>query len=142
MQNSMVKFTFSVFDGKYCFWVNFVPKLKIVCLKWNLVPNIAEFKGDFHFFVWGWKYPFLGKLGPKNQNCQFKLKCGTQNIFKYTEFNSHIHFFCFWPVIPFLGKLSYLYLIEYAEFNGRVHFFYFRQEIPFLSKFGPKNQNC
>ena len=29
-------------------------------------------------FVLDWKYiPFLGKLGPKNQNCQFKLKFGT-----------------------------------------------------------------
>ena len=23
--------------------------------------------------------PFLGQLGPKNQNFQFKLKCGTKN---------------------------------------------------------------
>ena len=32
MQNSMVMFTFSVFDWKYPFWVNSVQKIKIVSL--------------------------------------------------------------------------------------------------------------
>ena len=34
------------------------------------------------FSVLDWKYPipFLGKFGPKNQNCQFKLKFGTKTI--------------------------------------------------------------
>ena len=27
--------------------------------------------------VFDWKYPFLGKFGPKTQNCQFKLKFNT-----------------------------------------------------------------
>ena len=31
------------------------------------------------FCVFDWKYiPFLGKFGPKNQKCQFKLKFGTR----------------------------------------------------------------
>ena len=35
-----------------------------------------------HLFIYlfiylDWKYSFLGKLGPKNQTCQFKLKFGT-----------------------------------------------------------------
>ena len=53
---------------------------------------------------------FLGKFGPKKQNCLSKLKFVTQT-------NS-----------------------EYTEFNGDVHFFYVSPEIPFLGKFGPKNQ--
>ena len=32
----------------------------------------------FTFAVLHWKYPFWGKFGPKNQNCQFKLKFGTK----------------------------------------------------------------
>ena len=28
----------------------------------------------FIFSVLNWKYIFWGKFGPKNQNCQFKLK--------------------------------------------------------------------
>ena len=34
----------------------------------------------FHFFIcFRPDIPFLGKFGPKNQNCQFKLKFGTYN---------------------------------------------------------------
>ena len=38
MQDSMVMFTFSVFDQKYPVWVNLVQKIKIVSLSRNLVP--------------------------------------------------------------------------------------------------------
>ena len=40
MQNSMVMFNFSFLDGKYTFWANLVPKLKIAYLKSNLVPRL------------------------------------------------------------------------------------------------------
>ena len=35
----------------------------------------AESIGKFNFSVFNWKYLLLGKLSPKNQNCQLKLKC-------------------------------------------------------------------
>ena len=35
----------------------------------------------FAFSVLAQKNPFWGKLGPKNQHCQFKLKRGTCNHF-------------------------------------------------------------
>ena len=54
----------------------------------------------------------MGKFGPKSQNCQFKLKFGTQS-------NSN-------------DKNSMVMLT----------FFCFRPEIPFLDEFGLKNQNC
>ena len=38
MQDSMVMFTFSVFDQKYPVWVNLVQKIKIVSLSRNLLP--------------------------------------------------------------------------------------------------------
>ena len=60
----------------------------------------------------------MGKFGSKNQNCQFKLKFGTQ--INLNMQNSMVH----------------------AEFNGAVDFFSFGPETPFLGKFGPKNQNC
>ena len=37
----------------------------------------AEFSGYVHFFRFRPQIPFLGKFGPKNQNCQFILKFGT-----------------------------------------------------------------
>ena len=36
-----------------------------------------ELNGVVHFFCFRPETPFLGKFGPKNQNCQFKLKFGT-----------------------------------------------------------------
>ena len=32
LQNSILMFTFSVFDRKYSFWANFIPKFKIISL--------------------------------------------------------------------------------------------------------------
>ena len=40
MQNSMVIFTFSVFDRKYSFWANLVQKVKIISLSWNLLSRL------------------------------------------------------------------------------------------------------
>ena len=40
MHNSMAMLTFCVFDQKYPFGTNLVQKLKIVCLRWSLVPTI------------------------------------------------------------------------------------------------------
>ena len=34
-----------------------------------------------NFSIFDWKYSFFCKLGPKNQNCQFKVKFGTQTNF-------------------------------------------------------------
>ena len=52
--------------------------------------------------VLDWKsLPFLGKFGPKNCSCQFKLKIGTWRIInnriknKYEEFSSNVHYFVF-----------------------------------------------
>ena len=78
-QNSMVLFTFSVFNRKYPFWVSLVQKLKIVSFSWNLVPGlirICKIQWWYSFFFRP-EIPFLGKFGPKNQNCQFKLKSDT-----------------------------------------------------------------
>ena len=72
MQNSMVMFTFFIYNRKYPFCVNLILKIKIVSLNWKLVPN-----GGVHLFCYRKKIPCLGKFGPKNENCWFKMKFGT-----------------------------------------------------------------
>ena len=42
MHDSVVQFTFSVFARKYPFSANFVWKIKIVILSWNLVPRLIR----------------------------------------------------------------------------------------------------
>ena len=80
MQNPIMMVTFSTFEWKYSFWVNLVSKFKVVCLKSNLVLTLIRICG----IQWRCSvFPFLTrntnliKFGPRNQNCQFKLKFST-----------------------------------------------------------------
>ena len=80
MQNPIMMATFSTFEWKYSFWVNLVSKFKVVCLKSNLVLTLIRICG----IQWRCSvFPFLTrntnliKFGPRNQNCQFKLKFST-----------------------------------------------------------------
>ena len=76
------KCNFSVLDRTYPFWTNSVLKIKIVSLSWNLVTRLfeyVEFSSDVHFFCFRLEIPFLGKVGQKTQNWQFKLKFFTWN---------------------------------------------------------------
>ena len=50
--------------------------------------------------------PFLGKCGPKNQNCHFKLKFCTYTNSNMQSSMVMFIFFCFWSEIPFWGKFS------------------------------------
>ena len=81
IQNSMVMFPFSVFDGKYPFWEKMVQKIKIVSLSLNLVPRLIwiyrKLSGDVHFFRFRPEIPFLGKFDPKIQITLFKMKFST-----------------------------------------------------------------
>ena len=73
----MQKCDFSVSKQKYPFWENLVQNIKIVTLRCNLVFALVwiwRINGDVQVFCLWLEIPFLGKLGPKNQNCQFKLK--------------------------------------------------------------------
>ena len=40
---------------------------------------MAEFNSGVHFFRFRSKLPFLGKFGPKDLNCHFKVKLHTYN---------------------------------------------------------------
>ena len=76
----MHKCDFSVFNWEVSFWGNLVKKIKIVSLSWNLVPaliRIYRIQWWYAYFLRFWlELPLFSKLGPKNQNCQFKLKFG------------------------------------------------------------------
>ena len=79
MENSMLMSTSFFFYQKYSFGANLVPKLKLIVYGeiWCLVYfEYVEFTGDvyFIFFYFQLKRLFLGKSGPKNQNCKFNLK--------------------------------------------------------------------
>ena len=42
MQNSMMLFSFLIFERKYPFWRNLVQKVKIISWSWNLVPALIQ----------------------------------------------------------------------------------------------------
>ena len=72
MHNSVVLFIFSVFDWKYPFMANFILEVEV----WYLEFQICRIHKSFTFFRFWPDILFLGKIGPRNQNCQFKLKFG------------------------------------------------------------------
>ena len=45
----------------------------------------TKFNGGIHFFYFRIQIHFFGEFGPKNQNCEFKIKLRTQ-----TNSNMHI----------------------------------------------------
>ena len=73
MQNSIVVFTFLVFDQKCPFLPNLVLKGKIISLSWNLVPTIIRIPVQisvvmFTFFCFRSEMHFFGKIWSKMSN--------------------------------------------------------------------------
>ena len=67
----------SYLNRKFPFWANLVQKVKTVWIKWNLVPEYAEFDSDVYIFFFGPKVPSLDKFVIKNENCVlFTIECG------------------------------------------------------------------
>ena len=87
---------YSVRDQKYPSWENLVQIVNIYCL----------------FCFWS-EMPFLGKFGPKCQNCQFKAKFASLiriwNKSNLNVQNSKVVFtdFVFGRKCPFLGKFGW-----------------------------------
>ena len=68
IQNSMMLFTFSVFDRKCPFGANLVQIVNIVSLRWNLIPRlmrICRIEWWLTFFVFHLKCPFCANLVQK-----------------------------------------------------------------------------
>ena len=59
MGNSMVMVTFSILDRKYPFRTNFVQKIKIVSLNWNLLLRIIRI---WRIQWWCWFFCFLPEV--------------------------------------------------------------------------------
>ena len=105
MQNSMVMFTFSVYDQKYPSWAILVQKVRIISWSWNLVPRLIRICLFCWLFCFHFEIPFFGKFGPKNQNYQFKKKFDAYtNSNTCANFNGDVRFFCFWSCALF-GKI-------------------------------------
>ena len=98
MQNSIRMFTVLGFGPKYLFWAYLMQKFKFVCsgkFATQIKSNIQNSMGVF-FILLKLETPFLGKFGPKNENCQFQLKFDTQSNSNMK--NSMVMF------TPFYGK--------------------------------------
>ena len=89
---------------------------------------------------------FLGILGERNLNCQFKAKFGTetnlnmQNSMGMFIFSVSIRNTVFGQNVS--AEMQYLNLFAYTQFIGVAAFFCLRPGMPFSRKFGLKNQNC
>ena len=79
IQNSMVRFTFSVSDPKYPFLAKFGSKNQNCQLKmkFGTLTNSNMFNESVHGSPFSPEIHLLGKFNLKNQNCHFKLKFGT-----------------------------------------------------------------
>ena len=80
IDSNMMIFTFSVFDQKYAFWVNLVQKskLSVKAKIWCLHKfEYAKLNVCSQSFCLSSEMSFLSKFGPRNQNYQFEVKCGT-----------------------------------------------------------------
>ena len=75
-QNSIAKFTFSVFNRKYPFYTNLVQKNKMVSLSWNVMLrlnlNLKNSIVMFIFFCFGLVVKFFWKM------CSKKLKSSAE----------------------------------------------------------------
>ena len=68
-----------LWTGKILFVQIWFQKITNFCSRWKLVPRViplAQCGGDVHLSCLGWEMHFLGKFGPKNQNCLSRIKFG------------------------------------------------------------------
>ena len=91
------------------------------CSKENVVVffqfEYAEFSGYVHFFRFRPQIPFLGKFGPKNQNCQFILKFGTWTNSNMQNSMAMFNFSAFYWNYPFWANLAQLIKIVCLSWN-------------------------
>ena len=84
------------------------------------------------FFGFRPEIPILGKFGPQNQNCQFKVKFHTETnsnmynsmgctLFPFSTVNTIFGQICSKKIIKRKIASFSRILVEYGEFNGGVH---------------------
>ena len=112
MQNSILMFSFSVFDQKHSFWATWAQKIKIVSSSWNLVLRLIQI-------------------------CRTQWLCSLFLFYKFSFWASLVQNF---RIVSLSWNWATI-LVRITEFDGDVHFFYIRPKTPFLGKFGSKHQN-
>ena len=108
MQNSMILFTFFVFDRKCPFWANLVQIVNIVSLRWNLIPRLiricrVQWCSSLFSFLTG--NTLFGQIWSKNQTYYFKLKFGGQPNSSLEKLMMLFTFFVFDWKYPFGANL-------------------------------------
>ena len=104
MQNSMAVITVFLFYHKWFFWANLVENVKIVSVKWNLIPRLIR----IYRIQWGYfllEMPFLSKCGLNCQYCQFKVKLNTKTNLNIWKSMMVFTFFVFDQKCPFWTNL-------------------------------------
>ena len=87
-------------------------KFRFTCGELDLLQNIVDwseyskFSSDVHFLCFRPEKTFVGKFGPKNQNCQDKLTSGTYINWNMQNSRGFFTLSLFLKKYPFLGKLG------------------------------------
>ena len=116
MQNSVMLFTFLIFDREYPFWTNLVQKIKIVSLRWKLIPSLIRIC--------------------RIKRCYSLFSYLTRNTLFWANLVQKIKIISLsWKLVPRLIRISWI------EWWCSL-FFFFWLEITFWEKFGLKRQNC
>ena len=105
MQNSMAMLTFPLPYRKHPFWGNWIKKIKIFSLRWNLVPRLIRIS---RIQWWCTLFLFLTRDNCSGQNLKLfvQSKIWYLELFEYEEFNGDVDFFSvFVWKYPCLGKL-------------------------------------
>ena len=127
MQNSMVVFTFSVFERKYPFWANLFQKITIVSLSWNLVLGLIrlcriEWCSLFPFSIGNTLFEQILSVSAEIWYLDYLNIYNSMMVFTFSVFNRKYTFKN--PNCQIKLKFGAQDEIECAEFNGGVHFFF------------------
>ena len=137
MQKPMTMFTFSIFNWKI--WSK-KSKLSVLAKIWSLhLLEYPEFNGGVHFLCFWPEISFLSKFGPKIQNCQFKLKFGTETnsnkqnsmvLFTFSVFNREYPFWV--SLVQKLKIVSFSWnLVMMIKRSGREIFYDVTDYLPY-----------
>ena len=126
MQNSMILFTFLVFEWKYPFRANLVQKIKIISSSWNLVPALirtCRIQWWYSLFLFLIGNTLFRQIWSKKSKLSVEAEIWYLHSFEYAEFNCGVHFFCFWVEMLFLGKFGPKDEIVSSRWNSRFKLF-------------------
>ena len=81
VQNNEIFEIFKMFKNNSWINVYYTKSKRLISLSWNFVPRLIQvYRTPWGclLFLFSTGNTFLGKFGPKNQNCQFELKFHTR----------------------------------------------------------------